>query len=151
MMFMKKKRKMPKHIVLPNGMWRFVKSGAKTTARKRKYSFSRKLKRKTKRRVSTMPRRYKRRARRTAGGLIGRGSIMSGIVKPKGLLAAMVIGVGAASIAEQTGITNAIPFGKYLVAGATGGVGGLAGVFVKDMISGGIGTATQGLNPYAVY
>jgi len=28
-------RKLPAHIVLPNGMWRFVKSGSKSRARKR--------------------------------------------------------------------------------------------------------------------
>jgi len=30
---MAKKRKMPAHIVLPNGMWRFVKSGTKKAVR----------------------------------------------------------------------------------------------------------------------
>jgi len=62
---MARKRKLPPHIVLPNGQWRFVKSGAK----KKSFGVS-SIRRKTikKRRYNVMARR-KKSYRRGGGGL----------------------------------------------------------------------------------
>jgi len=132
---MSKKRRMPAHIVLPNGMWRFVKSGTKKAVSKVKSV------RVKKRRTGgfSMARRSKR-SRRSSG--FGGKGLMSGVIKPKGIIASMLIGAGTATLAENSGITNAIPYGKYVAGFGTAGVGGVAGVFARDMIKGQLGKSS---------
>lgn len=91
-----------------------------------------------------MVRRKKRSRGRSRGGMIGKGSLMSGLIRPKGLIASALIGAGAATLAENSGITSNIPYGKYVAGGLVGGVGGVAGVFARDMIKGQLGKISTG-------
>jgi hypothetical protein len=119
------KRKMPKHIVLPNGMWRFVKSGSKTT----------------KRRVSVMARRrYSRRSSSFGGG----GLMSRGLIRPTGLISSALMGAGAATLAENT---IGQPLGNLTgpAAGfAVGGIGGALGAYARTMLKGTVSVSTVG-------
>ena len=64
-----KKRKMPAHIVLPNGMWRFVKAGAKKAKSRVK---SIRVKTKRKRGVYMAKKRHSRRSSGFGGLRLGR-------------------------------------------------------------------------------
>jgi hypothetical protein len=140
----KKKRRMPRHIVLHNGMWRFVKGTAKTAVTRHK------AKRTKRRRFSMARKRHSRRSSR--GGIVGRGSLMSGLIKPKGLIASALVGAGAATLAENAGIATMVPYGKYVAGGVVGGVGGLIGVFARDMIKGMNGSLpTASVGGYSSY
>jgi hypothetical protein len=133
---MKRKRKMPAHIVLPNGMWRFVSGKSRTVKR------ARRVKHRKARRLYTMAkRRYSR--RRSGGG--GSRGIMGGIIKPKGLIAAIILGAGAATLAEKF-VPQVIPYQNAAVGFAVGGVGGAVGALARDMLKGGIGTTASGGN-----
>jgi len=121
---MKSKRKMPAHIVLPNGMWRFVKGKAKASIKTRARS---------KRSAIRMVR------HRKGSYGVSKGGIMSGIIKPHGLIASALIGAGAATLIENTGFK---PLGDMtgLAAGfAVGGIGGAAGAFARNAIKGQLG------------
>lgn len=98
-------------------------------------------KKKKSRRGNFMARKRRFSARRARGG-IGGGKLMSGLIKPTGLIGAAILGAGAATLAEKVGITNAIPYGNYVAGFAVGGIGGAAGVFARDMLKG--GTASSG-------
>jgi hypothetical protein len=133
---MKKKRRMPPHIVLPNGMWRFVKAGSKKTIKSR-----------TKRRFLTMARRrYSRRSSSGGFGMRGLGGISL-----KGILA----GAGASTIGSNLGITNAIPYGDYVAGAAaghfakTGVLSGVIGAALRNMLKGNVlGTNTVSIQNY---
>lgn len=132
MIFMAKKRRMPAHIVLPNGMWRFVKGKAKALTTK-KAKKVRTVRVRTRRRAISMVRHRKR----SYGGSKGLGL---GGISLKGIL----VGAGSASLADNLGLTGAIPYGKYIAGGAggkvakTGVLSGVIGVFARDMLKGGI-------------
>jgi len=100
----------------------------------------RKLRRAIRTGVVKMARRG-RKGRKSSSGMVGRGSLMSGLIKPKGLIASALIGAGTATLVENAGLANTIPYGKYVAGGVTAGVGGVAGVFVRDMLK---GTAPSG-------
>ncbi len=68
------------------------------------------------------------------------GKLSKGFIHPTGLIAAALLGAGAATLADNIGVSNAVPFGKYIAGFAVGGIGGVGGVFVRDMIKGGTGT-----------
>jgi hypothetical protein len=130
----KKRRNLPPHIVLPSGMWRFVKR-SKVKAPKKRVSTKRKLKR----RFSNMPRRYKsRRVRSIAGGAMSRG-----VVPVSGILASALIGAGAATLAEKV-VPQFIPYQGPIIGFAVGGIGGAAGAFARDVLKGTTGTQTIG-------
>lgn len=120
-----KKRNLPPHIVLPSGMWRFVKKG-KT------------IKRKKIKGVRTMARKRKSHSKRS-GGL----NLKHGIIPVSGLLAGALIGAGAATLADNAGLSAKVPFGKYVAGGAVAGLPGIAGVFLRDMIK---GTTSSGMS-----
>ena len=67
---------------------------------------------------------------------------MSGIIKPKGILASLIIGAGAATLMENTGLANQIPYGKYVAGFGVAGIGGIGGVFLRDMIKGQFATSS---------
>jgi len=90
-----------------------------------------------------MAKRGKRRASRSRGGL-GIGKLQSGIFRQHGLIQDALIGAGAATLADNTGISNMVPYGKYAAGGLVAGVGGVLGVFVRDMLKGSTGTSTGG-------
>lgn len=125
---MKKKRKMPNHIVLPNGMWRFVKGKAKTTRVKTKRI---KFKaRKKSRSVYNM-------ARRRKGRSYSKGSKMSrGIFPVHGMIASALIGAGASTLQEKF-LPQMIPYQGEAIGFAVGGVGGAVGAFARNLAKGG--------------
>lgn len=123
---MKKKRIMPAHIVLPNGMWRFVKRGAKKAKRSIK---AHSPKHKTTRRLS-MTKKYHKRGRKSSGG-----SIMSGFFKPRGILGAALLGMGAAIIVEK--FLPSMPIAKTAAAGIVGGIPGIGGMFLLNSMGSG--------------
>lgn len=131
---MVKKRRMPAHIVLPNGMWRFIKSGSKKA---RTRSIKVKAKRKRTRGVY-MARRSKVRHSKRGMGL--------GSITLKGIAAGAATGFAA----EKTGMVNSIPYGKYIAGAAVGKVAktgilsGVIGVVAYDMLKGGLGGSTGG-------
>ena len=131
---------MPPHIVLPNGMWRFVKRGAKTT-----------LKGKSKRRkpiyMARRGRRYSR-ARRyytRARGRRGKGS--GGVTK--NVIDGLLVGV------LQTAIPDMLPMQDPLIAVSVGWfrgnptlmtLGGVQlGAQLGGMVGGVIGTGKSGV------
>ena len=164
-----RKRKMQPHIVLPNGQWRFISKKRKMTGRqaadyliargkspKRAKAKMRALRlqqillnlgRKHKRKQHggfTVARR--RVSHRRGGGFGGRG-MMSGIIKPKGLIAAIILGAGAATLAEKI-LPPVIPYQSAAVGFAVGGVGGAVGALARDMLKGGISTTISNIGGY---
>lgn len=136
----KKKRRMPPHIVLPNGMWRFVKRGTKSVARK---VSRRKKTNKPKRRVSTMARRRRAytRSRRSSPR---RGiSLMKGIFPVGGLIGSVLIGAGVSALQARF-LPQVIPYQGAAAGFAVGGIGGAAGALIGDML-GGNATTTGGV------
>lgn len=126
---MSKKRKMPQHIVLPNGMWRFIKGKASSVVKR-----SRRAKRvKIKRRGVRMARRHKK----SYGG--GGSKLTRGIFPVKGIIAAALIGAGAATLQEKF-LPQMIPYQSEAVGFLVAGVGGAAGSFARTAIKGGTGT-----------
>jgi len=116
------KRKMPKHIVLPNGMWRFVKSGSRAVAKK--------AKRKSRGVQNMAKRRFSRKSRSMLGN-------SSGMIK------SALVGIGTAHLAGY--IPFAMPYkeeaagaiGAYLVGGKNikSAAIGAAAVFLSKMAS----------------
>ena len=90
---MAKKRRMPAHIVLPNGMWRFVKKGRRVSTRRRRVIAAPRYKR---RRTVTMARYRRSRGRRGGGG--GRGKL--------GMFAPVIAGVADAVINPRSPING---------------------------------------------
>jgi len=111
----KKGRRMPQHIVLPNGMWRFVKRGSKTKRKKAGGSMARKKKS------------YSRR-----GGM-SRISLQKGIFPVGGILASALIGAGAATLQEKFA-PQVIPYQGVAAGFAVGGIGGAIGAAVRDIL-----------------
>ena len=110
-------RKMPPHIVLPNGMWRFVKRGAKTNASKKS--------RAKRGRVSQMAK-YRRRSSSGFGG--------------SGMLKKAAFGAGAAIIANMV-LGQKIPYQGAIIGYVAGGpIGAVAGLVVPGML----GTQSSG-------
>jgi hypothetical protein len=134
---MKKKRKLPPHIVLPNGQWRFVKRGSKSARTTRIRS------------VKTMARRRygRKRSRGFSMGGIGSAFSFNNILKATvfgaiGAYAAPMLGQN-----QQTGaiIGGALGGGSGLIGKAIGaGIGAVAGVPVANAASGMIGNITGG-------
>jgi hypothetical protein len=122
----KKKRRMPNHIVLPNGMWRFIKGKAKTIKRKAK-----RIRVKTKRRAVRMARRRKS---KSFGG--GGSKLSRGLFPVHGIVASALIGAGAATLQEKF-LPQMIPYQGEAIGFAVGGVGGAAGAFARSMLKGG--------------
>ena len=136
-----KKRRMPAHIVLPNGMWRFVKSGTKkavSTVRR-----ARKIKVRTRRGRVNMARRRHRTSHRR--GMLG-GAGVSGLAK------SALIGIGSAHLAGYVPVN--IPY-KEEVAGAVGAymIGGkniksaavgAGAVFLTKMLQNNTGMTSSG-------
>jgi hypothetical protein len=116
-------------------MWRFVKK--KSSSGRVKHS-----KRAGKRRFSTMARRkirYARMARRSyrRGGTMGMGFLNKKFLPMGGFIQGALLGAGAATIADNTGLSNVVPYGKYVAGAAVGGIiPGIAGVFIRDMVKG---------------
>lgn len=121
-----KKRKMPPHIVLPNGMWRFVKSGTKKVKAK--------VKVKRTRRVVHMAR-FKKKASRK-----GKGNGMNLLMT---IANGAVSGIGSATISDKvTGGKEYVPFQHEIVAAAGAAVlgkGGLKGRLIAG-VSGAVAT-----------
>jgi len=141
---MAKKRQLPAHIVLPNGMWRFVKKGAKKI---KAVSKSRRVKKvSSKRRVNNMARYRKHRSTGSKG--LGLGGISL-----KGIL----VGMGGATLSDNLGLSNAVPYGKYIAgAGAgkiakTGVLSGVIGVFARDMVKGNVLGQVSGAGAVPLY
>lgn len=88
-------RKLPPHIVLPNGMWRFVKKGRTTTRSKKRVVNTARYRRRTRRRVGRV---YSRRRRYSGGG---------GMKIPmKGILAPIIAGAADAIINPRSPING---------------------------------------------
>ena len=118
-------RKMPRHIVLPNGMWRFIKGKAKSIVKTR----SKRVKHKRK---STggfqMARRrsYSRRGRSRSRGGFGMGGIsIKGVLA--GALAGMVNQKFAPQMIPYQNVAAGAAVGKFARTGVlSGAIGGLA-------------------------
>lgn len=134
----KKKRKMPAHIVLPNGMWRFVKAGAKKVSSLRKPHKSKRT-----RRVNIMARkRYSRKSSRRSSGM-GGGKLMHGFLGLPPMIQKALVGAAASEISEAVA-PKVIPYQNLAVAGIVGGLPGVAGAFAMNMLQGkGVTNATN--------
>jgi hypothetical protein len=105
-----------------------------------------KTKKRTRKRGISMARR-KKHSRKSFGG----GSLMNGIIRPKGLIASALIGAGAATMVENMGFT---PLGNLSGVGAgfaTAGVGGAVGAFARDALKGKLGGLISGSTSSEVY
>jgi len=133
------KKKMPPHIVLPNGMWRFVKRGAKTTSRKRN-NVRRRINMARRGRRYSRARRYYTRAR----GRRGKGGSVT-----KNAIDGVIVGV------LQTALPDVIPMQDGLVALGVGffrrnstlmTLGGVQlGAQLGSMVGGVVGTGKAGV------
>jgi hypothetical protein len=88
-----------------------------------------KVKRRKTRRTLSMARRkktYRRRARSATS------SLMHGVFKPKGIIASVVLGMGAAALAQYVPVQ--VPYKSELAAGLIGGVPAALGVFALKQI-----------------
>lgn len=104
----KKSRRMPPHIVLPNGMWRFVKRGGKTTLKGKNKIYRRKSINMARRgRRYSRARRYYTRAR---GGR--RGGKGNGVMK--NVIDGLIVGVA------QTALPDVIPMQDALICTGVG-------------------------------
>lgn len=126
---MAKKRKVPAHIVLPNGMWRFVKKGAKVS----NLTKPKKPKRTKKRSVGFMARRKKSYSKK--GNSVSGGKLMNGFFPMKGVLNKVLVGIAASEISEQMA-PKVIPYQNLAVAGVVGGLPAVAGAFAFNMLQG---------------
>jgi hypothetical protein len=134
-----KKRRMPKHIVLPNGMWRFVKSGTKSVGKKIK------LKRNSKKRGVRIMAKKRRSSRRSGLSSLGGGLMSKGLYSPKGIIASVLIGAGAATLAEKV-VPQVIPFQAEAIGFVVGGVGGAAGAFARNALKGIVSGSSNSVN-----
>jgi hypothetical protein len=122
-----KKRKMPPHIVLPDGRWRFVKKGKS----KNKRNVVQMAKRRGRKRYFSRARSYARRARSIGGGGM-----------TKNILDGLIVGVA------QTAIPDFIPMQDPLIAVGVGWfrknptlttLGGIQlGAYLGGMVGGGL-------------
>lgn len=135
---MVKKRRMPAHIVLPNGMWRFVKAGAKKVSSLKKPSRPKRT-----RRVNIMARkRYSRKSIRRSSRM-GGGKLMSGFIGLPPIFQKALVGAAASEISEAVA-PKVIPYQNLAVAGIVGGLPGVAGAFAMNMLQGkGVTNATN--------
>lgn len=119
----KKARRMPPHIVLPSGMWRFVKRGAKSRVKRHKGA-------------SKMARKkhYSR-----SRGMFGGGKLMRGMFPVKGVIAAVLVGAGVATLQEKFA-PQMLPYQGALAGFAVAGLPGAAGALARDMLKVGLGT-----------
>lgn len=124
-------RKMPAHIVLPNGMWRFVKRGGRKTRTKATRSKP----------MSRYRRRYGRKHRRGGSRGLGLGGILNkgliGKMAPGVLGLALGAGVGYYSAELSNAVPVNIPYKQPIVAVAGGGIPGLVGMFLRGGMGGG--------------
>ena len=133
---MKAKRKMPAHIVLPNGMWRFIKSGAKTAVTK-------KAKATTKRkRKSTGGLTMAKRGRKSRGGGSSKG-LMKAIFPVSGIIAGALIGAGAATLQEKV-LPQYHPLQGTAAGFVVGGIPGAVGAFARNALAGNNGGTSAG-------
>ena len=88
-----------------------------------------------------MARRYRaHRSRRSSG--LGGGSLMNGLLRPKGIIAAAIIGLGASALASYIPVN--IPYKNTIAAFALGGVpGAVSAVLVGNMGAGASGTGIK--------
>lgn len=121
----KKRRALPPHIVLANGMWRFVKRGTKKV---KKITVKHKS-----RGFSKMARRRYSRRRGSSGNLFGGKRLLP----VSGMIAAALLGAGAATLSEKI-IPQVIPYQGAAIGFAVGGVGGAVGALARDMLKGGV-------------
>jgi len=134
---MAKKRRMPAHIVLPNGMWRFIKGKAKTAVGKSKKNKKRKS-------YSGGIKMAKKKGYKRSG----RSSFMTrGFLPVGGLIGSALIGAGAAELQEKF-LPQAIPYQSVAAGFLVGGVGGAAGAFARNMLKGNTGTSSAGVTGY---
>jgi hypothetical protein len=124
------KRKMPPHIVLPNGQWRFVKRGRSQTKKRKVVQVAR--------RRRSYGRRFVGRARRSAGGMGGWKSMIAPIAGGAGDVIAQkyipIFGIGstAAGMFLKDQVTMKIGLNKigeslgamFAGGGGNGGSGG---------------------------
>jgi len=114
----------------------------RTVGKRKRVGRKRKIYTKKTRRFSTMAKR--RSHRRSSGGMFGfgGGGIMKGIVKPRGILADVILGAGAATLTENL---VGKPLGEWtgVAAGfAVGGLGGAAGAYGRSLVKGILGGTT---------
>lgn len=121
------KRKMPNHIVLPNGMWRFVKGKIKASSIKKP---------KRSKRVRRTGGKSMAKKSRKSSGLSGFGGskLTNGFFKPKGMIQSAFNGIAAAHIAGYVPIANDFKYKEEVAGFLAGGIIGGATVFaVKNL------------------
>ena len=70
-------------------------------------------------------------------------SLMSGVFKPKGMIAAVVLGMGAAALANYIPLN--VPYKEEIAAGLVGGIPAAGAVFaLKQLPSINLGTISSG-------
>ena len=106
-----------------------LRAGALTPKRKRKRS-------------STMVKR-KRVTRRRSSSLLSGGKLMNGVFPAKGIISKMLAGLALSEISEQVA-PKVVPYQNLIVAGAVGGLPGVAAAFGFNMLQGKGITNTQG-------
>lgn len=127
----RKSKRLPPHIVLPNGMWRFVKRGKKTKRRGAK--------------VARRRYRASARRRRSSSGL-GGGKLMRGLFPVRGLVAGALVGIGAAML-QQRFLPQVIPYQGAAAGFVVGGIPGAAAAFLTGSVGSSV-AISQGVTGY---
>jgi len=91
-----------------------------------------KLKRRTSGRKVNMARRKKSYRRRSPSIRSASSSLMHGVFKPKGIIASIVLGMGAAALSQYVPIN--VPYKQEVAAGLIGGIPAAAGVFALKQL-----------------
>ncbi len=131
----RRKRKMPPHIVLPNGQWRFVKRGSKRRTHHVKTPHAA-----TKRRVSSMGR-YRKHPRGSRGGKKIFGLSTRGLVGGLGMLGLIAGVMFKDQIAAARPVD--IPMKDKAVAFALGGPAAVVLAFGKDYLAPSMSSGTS--------
>ncbi len=91
--------------------------------------------------------RARARRRHSRGGAMGMGFLNKRFLPTGGFLQGVLLGAGAAELAENSGVASIVPggYGKYLAGAAVGGIlPGTLGVIARDVIKNIIGGGSGG-------
>jgi hypothetical protein len=102
------------------------------TAKRKKVKVSRHKKVKSRKGVRHMAR--KRRHAKSRGGFGKKNMMMKGIFPLAGIMAGVIIGLGAASLNDK--LPQVLPYQKYAAGFAVAGLPGVGGVLLRDFLSG---------------
>ena len=137
---------MPPHIVLPNGMWRFVKKGAKSITKRVSNKRVKTRKKRIYRGAVSMVRRRGRGSHRKS--MFGGSKLTNGMFKPTGILGTATTAVGSATIINQLLGGEKFAYQSEAVGFVTGGIVGAGSVFALKKLPSLAGGSSSGQTMY---